>query len=225
MIACVGLFFSYERISAILRPPKPVALKPPPGAIVGQWTFEDEASLKLWEQKVFKGGTVFRVVPEEGGYVRSESKNACTGLFVKVDTEEMSGLHLSWRWRASTFPIKMKNTLSFRPEDDFAARVYVIFEAQNLFRSDVIEYVWDEKLPVDSSGQSPFSDRIQLLVVRSGGAGEWHEEKRDVYADYRKLFGREPKHAVGLIALMSDSDSTGTVAAADFGALTLTKES
>ena len=97
---------------------------------------------------------------------------------------------------------------------------YVIFLASNLFRSDVIEYVWDESLPVGESAESGFSDRIKLFVVQSGlltsGDG-WQEETRNPLEDYVRLFGKAPKHPIGIIALMCDSDNTGTSAEADFG--------
>ena len=126
------------------------------------------------------------------------------------------------------FPVKkIPQRLSNRQEDDFAARLYVIFLGHNLFRSDVIEYIWDEFLPAGLSADSPYSDRIKRRVVRSGPNGEgggWREERRNLYEDYRKLFGREPRYAVGMIALMSDSDSTGSRAAADFGDIVLIRQ-
>jgi hypothetical protein len=81
---------------------------------------------------------------------------------------------------------------------------------------------------VGTTADSPYSDRIKLLVIRSGPEGDAGErlkaERRNLYQDYRTLFGREPKHPVGLIALMSDSDNTGSTAEADFGEIVLKRK-
>jgi hypothetical protein len=66
---------------------------------------------------------------------------------------------------------------------------------------------------------------VKLFVIRSGPgpevSGGWNREERNLYQDYVKLFGKAPKRPLGAIGLMSDSDNTGTVSAADFGDFTL----
>ena len=175
-----------------------------------------------WERKVFKGETRYALRGESGDrYLSALSENSSCGLFIKTRHEAVPGLYLRWKWRAHAFPKKKEPMrLSSREEDDFAARVYVIFEASNLFRSDIIEYIWDEHIPAGEAADSAYSDRIKLFVIRSGKPteeGVWHEETRNPLEDYQKLFGRTPKHPVGIVALMCDSDNTGTSAAADFG--------
>ena len=80
-------------------------------------------------------------------------------------------------------------------------------------------------MPIGTTAQSPFSDRIKLFVLRSGQAPEssdgWFDEERDVYADYETLFGKPPKKPIGAIALMSDSDNTETNSEADFAEIKL----
>jgi hypothetical protein len=184
--------------------------------------FEDAASLARWEQKVFKGHTQYEIRGEAPDrFLSAVSENASCGLFMKTHHEAAPELYLRWKWRVHEFPKKKEPMrLSSRAEDDFAARVYVIFEASNLFHSDVIEYIWDENVPVGETVDSAYSDRIKLLVVRQGvppESGAWQEETRNLLEDYRRLFGKAPKHPVGIVALMCDSDNTGTRASADFG--------
>ena len=104
-----------------------------------------------------------------------------------------------------------------------AARIYVIFPGANFFKSDIIEYIWDERVPIGTTVSSPYSERVKLFILRSGpssgGPSGWIKEERNVTKDYQKLFGRDPQKPVGAIALMSDSDSTGTSAEADFTAI------
>ena len=207
--------------------PHPGVPKPQGGPVLRHWRFDGTDPLKNWEEKVFKGKTLFRVSSRPGGnYLHVESADACSGLFVK--TEAVSGLFLRWRWRATEFPAKKKHELSNRGEDDFAARVYAIFPANNFFHSDVIEYIWDEKSSPGTCADSAYSDRIKLLVLRAGPASSedqgWRSEHRNIYEDYLKLFGRKPHYAVGMIAVMSDSDSTGSGSAADFGEIILKRK-
>ena len=199
--------------------------------VLRRFMFErGQDSLKEWEEKVFKGRTVFQVL-EEGGrhYLSCKSQDACTGLYVKAEQPATPDLWLSWKWRANEFPKKKHpDLLSSRAEDDFSARVYVIFLASNFFRSDVIEYIWDEKFPVGTSVDSPYSERVKLLVLRNGPAGSegggWADEERNVYEDFKKLFGKAPRNPVGLVALMSDSDNTQTRASADFAEIVLKRK-
>ena len=199
--------------------------------VLRRFSFDQgQDSLKEWEKKVFKGQTAFEVHEEDGKpYLSSKSQDACTGLFVKMEQPATPDLWVSWKWRAHEFPQKKHpELLSNRSEDDFSARFYVIFLASNFFRSDVIEYIWDEKFPPGTSADSPYSERVKLLVIRSGPPGPenggWVSEERNLYKDYQKLFGKAPRNPVGLVALMSDSDNTQTRASADFAEIILKKK-
>ena len=183
--------------------------------------FDNDASLAKWERKVFKGETNYKIQADGAEhYLRASSLDSSCGLFMKTNHAATSDLFIRWKWRARTFPSKKEpKKLASRSEDDFAARIYVIFLASNLFRSDVIEYIWDESLPVGESTESAYSDRIKLMVVRSGPAppdGGWQEETRNPLEDYIRLFGKPPKHPIGIVAVMCDSDNTGSRAEADF---------
>ena len=54
-----------------------------------------------------------------------------------------------------------------------------------------------------------------MVVLERGKekAGQWVEESVNVLEDYRQAFGKEPPAMAG-IAVMSDSDNTGTKAEA-----------
>ena len=59
-----------------------------------------------------------------------------------------------------------------------------------------------------------------MVAVRSGrdGTGKWQSESRDVLADYRRIFGEEPGTA-DAVAIMTDTDNTGTKVEAWYGDL------
>ena len=50
-----------------------------------------------------------------------------------------------------------------------------------------------------------------MIVLRSGdeSAGQWLPEERDIIADYRNFFGREPTK-VSAIGIVVDTDNTKT---------------
>jgi hypothetical protein len=61
-----------------------------------------------------------------------------------------------------------------------------------------------------------------MVAVESGdeNAGTWVTEERNVYEDYRRLFGEDPPD-IGAVALMTDTDNTGGEATAYYGDITL----
>lgn len=83
-------------------------------------------------------------------------------------------------------------------------------------------YVWDASLPVGSVIVNPRSDRVRKIVVDSGPAKlrQWRDHRRNLAADFRKAFGEEPG-ALASIAVMTDSDNTGTHAQSWYGPVEL----
>lgn len=83
-------------------------------------------------------------------------------------------------------------------------------------------YVWDNRQPLESVIPGGRSDRIRKIVVDSGGAGlkSWRYHRRDIVADYQRAFGEAPGRLIG-VAVMTDSDNTGSVAQALYGAVVL----
>lgn len=184
-------------------------------------SFKTENSLKGWEEKVFKDKSEYRIVQESGElFLRSKSQNAASGLFKKVDLKLTPGLTLSWRWRVTEFPVKARPAeLSDRSQDDFAARVYVVFPGSSFFNTHVIEYLWDQGIKPGTFRSSPYSGKVKLFVIQSGKQAApksgWISEERNLYNDYFRLFGQKPDKPIGAIALMTDSDNTHTSSGAD----------
>ena len=85
-----------------------------------------------------------------------------------------------------------------------------------------LAYVWSNQGEPDSVIVNPRTDRIRKVVVESGveQLGRWRDYRRDVRADFVKAFGEEPGPLVA-VALMTDTDNTGTRLQAWYGPLTL----
>ena len=190
--------------------------------VLEKFSFKDLNSLKTWEEKIFRGKTDYRVVSEAGGgFLSAKSKASSSGLHKKVKYVITPDLYLSWDWKATEFPVKNNpKKLADRTQDDFAARIYLVFPGTNFFNSNVIEYIWDESLPEGTVMSSPFSERVKLFVVNSGKPlpdhGGWRHQERNLFQDYTAIFEPKPDRTLGAIALMSDSDNTKTTSQADF---------
>ena len=100
--------------------------------------------------------------------------------------------------------------------------MYVVFPGFFFWQTKAINYVWAGRLPKEESFPNPYTRNAMMVVVESGAdkAGTWVTEQRDILADYRRLFGGEPRK-LGAIAIMTDTDNTGGSATAWYGDITL----
>ena len=218
----LAMVFTYGRRKVGPEVPVTAAPKPAPAAetrmqLVKWFPFSDENSLNEWEEKVFKGKVVYRIESREDlSFVRATSDAAASALYykIKIDAKTRQPL-VTWKWRVDKFPVKKNpENLEVQNEDDFAARVYVIFTAGFILNSKVLEYVWTETLPVGATGTSPYSKNIKLMVLESGRSedGQWRTEERDILADYRKMFGQSPERDMGMVGFMTNTEHTRTSA-------------
>lgn len=166
-----------------------------------------------WELKEKSGKADFAIIKDgDLSAARFRSNNTSFSLQkeVKVDLKQFPVL--SWKWKAMKLPVNG----DFRKgkTDDQAAQLFVAFT-----KTKSIVYIWDTSAPqglMESTSPVPFMT-IQVVVVRSGAAelGKWISESRNVYEDYKKLFGSEPP-AVSGMRLQINSQHTGTSAESYF---------
>ncbi len=183
-----------------------------------------DTGLNGWETKEFKDLTSYQLVAEGGRAVlMAQARGAASGLVKKIAFDPAEYRYLRWSW-------KIAGTLAQGDErtkrgDDYAARIYVIFPGRFFWQARALNYIWANKLPVNEFVPNASPANAMLLAVRSGPAeaGKWHEEKRDIFADYRRVFGEDPPRAGG-IAIMTDTDNTGAEATAWYGDITLSTD-
>ena len=176
-----------------------------------------------WEQKSFSGETRYDVVSDGAGKVlHARSQGAASGLFFKREYRLQDYPLLSWRWKVREIIPGGDETQ--KSTDDYAARVYVVFPHWFFPKTRTISYIWGNKLARGTVLPSPYTGNAQMVAVESGTekVGEWLTEERNVLEDYRKFFGAEPP-AVGAIAIMTDTDNTGTSAEAWYDDLQIGK--
>jgi len=139
--------------------------------------------------------------------------------------------HLAWQWRIEK-PLEQAD-LREKHGDDTAVKVCVFFDMaienvpfadRQLLRlarsktSDPVPtaticYVWDQKLPAGTAIDNAFTRRQRYIVVESGNdrLDRWVAEKRDLAADFTRLFSDENGTTVPPIvgiAVGADSDNT-----------------
>lgn len=168
-----------------------------------------------WEVKEFHGQTLYTVGHDDAGghLLRADSRASASGLVYKVDYSLKEYPILSWRWKVSNILVKGDETK--KSGDDYAARVYVVFPHWFFPKTKSINYIWANKLPRGQHIPNPFTGNAIMLAVESGKekVGRWVNVRRNVYEDYRMVFGEKPPR-VGAIAIMTDTDNTGGTATA-----------
>lgn len=168
-----------------------------------------------WEVKEFKGRTFYAVAHDDDGshVLKAQSRDAASGLIFRKEYALHDFPVLAWRWKVGNILDKGDETK--KEGDDYAARVYVIFPHWFFPRTKSINYIWANKLPKGRHVPNPFAGNAVMVAVESGreNVGRWMTERRNVYEDYRAIFGEEPPR-VGAIAVMTDTDNTGSSATA-----------
>lgn len=200
-----------------------------------------------WAERTLPGiaPNRWRIVDVEGARVLEvESARAASSLVHVVPASLADASLLGWSWWTERFP--RGGALGAKASDDFAARVYVIFDypldkvpmasrlglrlARALHGDDVpaasLSYVWDAEAPVGTLADSPYTSRVRMIVAASGGAGRWTSVTRDLAADFQRAFGAE--HGPGMppiraIVVGADSDQTGDTLLTRFSDLRLSR--
>ncbi len=150
---------------------------------------------------------------------------------------------LSWSWRVDEAPKGVD--LARKEGDDTPARVCVGF-ATPLERLPFVErqllrvgrrmsgldlpaatlcWAWGTTETPGAVVVNPYTARVRTLVLRgrADALGQWHDERRDVHADFRLAFGDEWDGATPPLAIMAlvaaDADNTGGRSRAYFAGL------
>lgn len=170
---------------------------------------------------------------------------SATGLrcAVHIDPAQRGQLQFSWRVR----DVPPQADVSEAVQDDCPARLIVAFDGDDtrlplrdrLFFDQVelftgqrlpfatLMYVWDGgRHAVESVHRNHRTARIQYLTVESGAqrAGRWLHYRRDVVADYRRVFGEAPGTIIG-VGVLTDADALKLQLEAWYGDITLTPPS
>jgi len=180
-----------------------------------------------------KTPTRFEVVQQGGQRVLKVEADESYGNLVHATQAPLNAsTTLAWRWRVDTFV--QDADLRTRAGDDGAAKVCVFFDfpADRLsfgertrlalarrttgedVPSEALCYVWDNKEAKGTALVNAFTKRMRMVVLESGPAaapGTWMSERRNLLADYRRVFGDEAGDTlpdVVAVAISADADNT-----------------
>jgi hypothetical protein len=170
--------------------------------------------------------------------VQARSSASLMRQRLSISAAELGAIRFSWKVPA----LMPQADLARREVADAVVRVVLSFEgdrsrlsARDHMMSELVllmtgeplpyatlMYVWCPTREAGSVITNPRTDRIRKLVVESGTArlNQWLDYERDVRADYRQVFGEEPGRLIGM-ALMTDSDNTGSDVRAWYGPVEL----
>ena len=209
----------------------------PPG--VG--TVSDERD--EWRHRRVRGVAAnrYRLINDQDTVVLGVDVAASASALIARLRAPLRGRLMRWRWRAEGFPPLA--AVGQRERDDFAARVYLMFDLPDdrLSLADRVvlggaSLLQGERVPAatlvyllhagpadERLVPSPFTDRVVMRVARAEAvAGQWYDEECDWQHDFQRAFGSRypgPTPTPVAVAVGSDGDQTGAVFSARFGDL------
>ena len=181
--------------------------------------------------------TQFTLVEDDARTVLAARANASSsGLVRRLRADPRRFPVLAWRWKVMNLPLK--GDIGTKAGDDFAARIYVVFDldtatlsisermqlalARAIWGEQVpaaaLCYVWDVRTPAGTIVPNAYTDRVRMVVADSGsaGLGRWISHERDLAVDFRRAFGVEPP-LVSAVIVSADTDNTGETTESYFG--------
>ena len=161
--------------------------------------------------------------------VKLHSRAALTFLEKTVNIDIRDFPIVTWKW-------KVENVLQGNDErttegDDHPIRIFFVFEPDSSKQSfwfrlkrllylDRIhghpmggrftEYLWSSHLRPGDTIDDPGKPWQKLMVVEGGSTnlGKWLSYERNLYEDFRRLYGEEPRQLI-FIGILNDTDQTG----------------
>lgn len=184
--------------------------------LVGEFS---KGQLAGWEPKAFSGKTHYQLVKEGSNTVlKATSNSTASGLGRKIRVDLTKTPVLNWLWRVDN-KLEGLNEQS-KQGDDYAARVYVILDGGLLvWNTKALNYVWSSNQPRGTTWGNAFLPKNAKMTAVRGSqdkVGGWVREKRNVRADFKRIYGQDITHIDG-VALMTDTDNSKGRATAAYG--------
>jgi hypothetical protein len=187
-----------------------------------------------------KRDTVYALVQEgdRSAVLRATADQAASLFVAPLKPALRTPMTLSWDWKTDALIAGADNRDKAR--EDAPLRVLVAFDgdvsilpdaerkrfsrAKNLAGRElpyaVLMYIWTDQVPVGTVIPSVHTRQVKMLAVASGAGdlGRRQSVRRDVADDYRKAYGAEPGPVLA-VAVMTDTDNTGTKAVGSYASI------
>ncbi len=199
------------------------------GAFPGGW--------RPWTLSRLKKSTEYRMVSLRGrNVVRARAHDSASGLVHDVDVDPKVHQRLRWRWMVEALIPGADNTQA--QTEDSPVRIVIAFSGDKskwdfgdkLLATQLrmfagfdmpyatLSYIWENRAAKGALIESRHTKRSKMVVAETGREklGQWWDESRNVYEDYKRAFGEEPGR-IYAIAIMTDTDNTGASTQAYYG--------
>lgn len=195
-------------------------------------------------RRFLRGAGTAQWVTEDGvAAVKLHSQATLTFLEKTVDIDIKEYPVVTWRWKVENIlaginertlegddhPIRIffvfapdasRQPLWFR----FKRRLYLDWAHGHPMGGRFTEYLWSSHLKAGDTINDPGKPRQKLMVVEGGSAnlGKWRHYERNLYEDFKKLYGEVPRRLI-FIGILNDTDHTGQNAVSFIADLTFHK--
>lgn len=174
--------------------------------------------------------TAFSIVDQDGRRALRVEATESYGNLVHAVHVDRQPRTLAWQWRIDE-PVANAD-LRERQGDDTALKVCVFFDlaleqvpflerqvlkiargkSEEPIPAATVCYVWDSHLPSGTAIDNAFTRRMRYIVLE-GPERElkrWFSEKRDIAADFRRVFGSESPTVPPVIGVAVGADTDNT---------------
>lgn len=172
-----------------------------------------------WSPQKFSGQTQYQFQTiNQQTLLQANSQASASGLVRKLRIDLQKTPILNWSWRIdNTLPGLNEQS---KAGDDYAARLYVVVDGGLLkWNSKAVNYVWSSNQVRGASWNNAYlPDNAKMIAVRGkqDKAGGLVREKRNVAADFKRLYGADIRY-IDAIAIMTDTDNSKGKASAAYG--------
>jgi hypothetical protein len=163
----------------------------------------------------------YRIQEENGNlFLRAEDRGENVMLYKEVRWNAREYPYLGFRWRIHAVPEGADERLEEKA--DSAAGIYLSYRRKLGIVPESVKFVWSGSLPAGAAFRRPGMGMPWTVVAGSGAPdGSWRTFVYRTDEVYRKTFGKEPVDRPLGIGLLSDANSTGGFAAADYDDITV----
>lgn len=217
----------------------------PISQLVPEKYFIDSADEQWDLQKIPRvDATVYeRVLHDSIPHIKAVSNNSASGWRYNIEIDPKEYPIIEWQWKVDD--IIKNGDMTKKSGDDYAARIYITFDYNRRdlpFRERIkygfiktftryeiplraLNFIWANNAEVGTIAENPFTNWVNMVAVESGKekAGKWVTTSLNVYDTYKEAFGEEPKKITG-VAIMTDTDNTGSFAIGYYGDLYFRKK-
>lgn len=142
------------------------------------------------------------------------AEDSASGLIQKIRIDPEECPTIEWWWRVDR--VHEHADLHEKSGDDVAASIFLLFgnpeAGLGLRRVPTVRYVWTNgNSELNKIVDNPYlPGTVRNIVVQNdpNRVGRWERVRRDIVADFRASFDREPDDVIEAVALLTDSDQT-----------------